>query len=372
MNSGTVTMAKPAADLILAELEFTRTLSLERKRTERSRRPFVLMLVDLGPNLAHDEPSREKVLSTLAQSTRETDITGWYEEGCVLGVIFTEIGPAEGRIVVNALLIRVNETLSKTLSAAQVNEIRLSFHVFPEDWGGDDAGGKANATFYPDLTRERDSKRTSHTVKRSLDILGSLTALVLLVPVFVAVAVVIKLSSRGKVFFSQRRVGLYGKTFTFLKFRSMYSANDPSIHREYVKRLIVGVAESEMTPAGGEAPIYKLTNDPRVTPVGRFLRRTSLDELPQFWNVLKGEMSLVGPRPPVPYEFEVYDVWHKRRLLEVKPGITGLWQVGGRSRVTFDEMVRLDLRYARSWSLGLDLKILLQTPRAMFSGEGAH
>src|SRR2546422_5417446 len=118
--------------------------------------------------------------------------------------------------------------------------------------------------------------------------------------------------------------------------------------------------------------IYKLTNDPRLTRLGRFLRKTSLDELPQFLNVLRGEMSMVGPRPPIPYELEAYDIWHRRRLLDVQPGITGLWQVSGRSRLPFDDMVRLDLKYARAWSLWLDLKILLRTPHAVFSGEGAY
>jgi lipopolysaccharide/colanic/teichoic acid biosynthesis glycosyltransferase len=118
--------------------------------------------------------------------------------------------------------------------------------------------------------------------------------------------------------------------------------------------------------------VYKITNDPRVTWIGKFMRRTSLDEVPQFWNVLKGEMSLVGPRPPVLYEFEAYDLWHQRRLLEAKPGITGLWQVYGRSRMTFDEMVRLDLKYARTWSFLLDIKILLLTPGAVFSADGAY
>ena len=116
---------------------------------------------------------------------------------------------------------------------------------------------------------------------------------------------------------------------------------------------------------------YKLTADPRITPLGKLLRKTSLDELPQFFNVLTGEMSLVGPRPPVTYEFESYDLWHKQRLLAVKPGITGLWQVDGRSRMKFDDMVRLDIKYARSWSLWLDLKVLLQTPPAVLSGDGA-
>jgi lipopolysaccharide/colanic/teichoic acid biosynthesis glycosyltransferase len=113
-------------------------------------------------------------------------------------------------------------------------------------------------------------------------------------------------------------------------------------------------------------------NDPRMTPVGRLLRKTSLDELPQLINVLRGEMSLVGPRPPVPYEYERYSAWHKRRIIETKPGITGLWQVSGRSRTTFDQMVRLDLEYARTWSIWVDLKILLRTPAAIVSGEGAY
>ncbi len=123
---------------------------------------------------------------------------------------------------------------------------------------------------------------------------------------------------------------------------------------------------------GGHRKFYKLTNDPRITRIGGFLRKTSFDEIPQFLNVLRGEMSLVGPRPPIPYEVESYDIWHRRRLLGVKPGITGLWQVAGRSRTTFDEMVRLDLQYAKSWSFWLDLKILLQTPRAVVAGDGAY
>jgi lipopolysaccharide/colanic/teichoic acid biosynthesis glycosyltransferase len=118
--------------------------------------------------------------------------------------------------------------------------------------------------------------------------------------------------------------------------------------------------------------VYKITEDSRVTPVGRFLRKTSLDELPQFLNVFRGEMSLVGPRPPIDYELDAYDIWHRRRVLEVRPGITGLWQVNGRSSLRFDDMVRLDLKYAEAWSLWLDFKILLQTPRAVFSREGAY
>lgn len=140
--------------------------------------------------------------------------------------------------------------------------------------------------------------------------------------------------------------------------------NDSTIHREFTRTFIAGA------PADGNNST-KIKNDPRVTRIGRLLRRTSLDELPQFVNVLKGEMSLVGPRPCIPYEFECYDLWHRRRVLAL-PGITGLWQVTDRTKVSFNDMVGLDLRYLREWSLWLDLKILATTPRAVFGGKGAH
>ena len=208
-------------------------------------------------------------------------------------------------------------------------------------------------------------------IKRGIDLLGATMALVVLTPVLFAVAIAIKLTSRGPVLFRQKRIGQYGVPFTCLKFRSMHAVNDAHIHKDYVTRLIAGRIDHEPSGSNGKA-VYKLTNDPRLTPVGAFLRKLSLDELPQFLNVLRGQMALVGPRPPVPYELEVYDVWHRRRLVEVKPGITGLWQVNGRSRLRFDDMVRLDLQYATTWSVWLDIKILLRTPHAVFSGEGAH
>jgi len=204
-----------------------------------------------------------------------------------------------------------------------------------------------------------------------MDMAGSTAGLLLAAPLFLAVAVAIKATSAGPVFFRQRRIGQYGTSFVFLKFRSMYENNDSSTHKEYVRQLIAGTAEKHASDGDGDG-VYKLTRDSRITRVGAFLRRTSLDELPQLINVLRGEMSLVGPRPPVPYEVEAYDIWHRRRLLEAKPGITGLWQVSGRSRVKFDDMVRLDLQYARTWSPWVDVKILLRTPAAVLFGEGAH
>jgi lipopolysaccharide/colanic/teichoic acid biosynthesis glycosyltransferase len=197
-----------------------------------------------------------------------------------------------------------------------------------------------------------------------------LGALIILAPLIACIAVIIKLTSPGPVLFRQQRIGYCGKPFTFFKFRSMYASNDPRIHRDYVRHLIAG-RNSTDAPSGAKQ-VYKITKDPRITPIGRLLRRTSLDEVPQFLNVLKGDMSLVGPRPPIPYECECYDLWHRSRLIAVKPGLTGLWQVNGRSRTTFDDMVRLDLRYARSWSPALDFKILMQTPAAVLSGEGAY
>jgi lipopolysaccharide/colanic/teichoic acid biosynthesis glycosyltransferase len=148
----------------------------------------------------------------------------------------------------------------------------------------------------------------------------------------------------------------------------MYVNNDHSVHREFVTKLINKEERADLK----SDTVYKLTSDKRITPIGKFLRKTSLDELPQFFNVLCGDMSLVGPRPPIPYELAAYQTWHRRRLLEVKPGITGLWQVTGRSTVDFDEMVRLDLRYATSWSPWLDVKILLRTPLAVIRGCGAY
>jgi lipopolysaccharide/colanic/teichoic acid biosynthesis glycosyltransferase len=187
-----------------------------------------------------------------------------------------------------------------------------------------------------------------------------------------AAAVVIKLTSKGPVLFTQERLGQYGKRFIFLKFRTMYINCGERLHKEYIKKFICKQKSASLSEKKGESAIYKLQDDPRITPIGRFLRRTSLDELPQFINVVKGDMSLVGPRPPIPYECAHYDLWHKKRISEVKPGITGLWQVKGRSAVTFDEMVRFDIRYSREYSLWMDIGILLMTPWAVLTCKGAY
>jgi lipopolysaccharide/colanic/teichoic acid biosynthesis glycosyltransferase len=358
---------------LLSQGLFARTLFVERKRTERSGRSFVLMLLE-STRLLKPEGDRQalrEVLLALSRSSRDTDTKGWYKEGSILGVVFTELGAdIDGRSVANALLTKVTKALTGTLTIGQINEIRLSFHVFPENWDDISPKDDTKSNFYDDLLHETPPKKLPRVAKRLMDIVGSLLALLFGLPLLLAIAIAIKLTSKGPVLFCQQRLGQYGRRFTFLKFRSMCVNSDATIHREYVKRFVAN--ENGCSQASEGQPTYKLTADPRVTPIGRFLRRTSLDELPQFLNVLAGDMSLVGPRPPLPYEAECYRVWHRTRLLAAKPGITGLWQVAGRSRVKFDDMVRMDLRYATSWSLWLDIKILLQTPLAVFSANGAH
>jgi exopolysaccharide biosynthesis polyprenyl glycosylphosphotransferase len=195
-------------------------------------------------------------------------------------------------------------------------------------------------------------------VKRGFDIVSAILLLILLSPALALLALIIRLDSEGPVIFRQTRCGKDGKLFAFYKFRGMV-ADAEARQSEF----------DHLNEAQG--PIFKMKHDPRVTRVGRVLRRTSLDELPQLWNVLRGEMSLVGPRPPLPKEVEKYEEWHQARLRAV-PGITGLWQVSGRSQLGFDEMTRLDIEYLNVWSLALDLRILVRTVVAVIFAHGAY
>jgi lipopolysaccharide/colanic/teichoic acid biosynthesis glycosyltransferase len=357
---------------ILNEKAFEKQISLERKRTERSRKPFLLMKLDLENCLRSNNNGKalDRIFSALSLSTRETDVTGWCKNNSVVGVLFTEFGDDRNAIP-STIMTRVSDTLRKNLSEQQFKQISFTFHLFPEEWNHDIPQRPSNPTLYPDLASRDNAKKFFCVIKRMMDIVGSVLALLLFAPVLLAIAVAIKLTSQGPVFFRQKRVGQHGEQFVFLKFRSMRVNNDASVHKAYVKQLIAGSAQCHPGNGNGNG-VYKLTKDSRVTRIGAFLRRSSLDELPQFINVLKGEMSLVGPRPAIAYEVQEYDIWHRRRVLEAKPGITGLWQVNGRSRVKFDDMVRLDLRYAKTWSPWMDLKILLRTPVAVVFGDGAY
>lgn len=365
-------MQKGSTQMVLNEDAFVSMLYLERRRAERARKRYVLMLVDVKDALAGREKSRisDKISKTLCSAMRETDVIGWYLQDSLLGVIGTEIGQATQQQVKESISTKLRGAFSQAVGADRASKIFLSFHFFPEDQKAEDLESAPDVRLYPDLERTPASRKLALGVKRAMDIAGSAFALLILSPVLLAIAIAIKLTSKGPVLFRQARLGQQGKKITMLKFRSMRTDCDSQIHKEYVTRFISGQGATE----GGDQdrPIYKIQNDPRVTPVGAFLRRTSLDELPQFWNVLMGSMSLVGPRPPLEYEFKAYDAWHRRRVLEIKPGITGVWQVDGRSKTTFDDMVRLDLFYSRNWSLLLDIKILLQTPLAVLSGDGAH
>ena len=363
----------PACDRsALDEKTFRRVIAIERKRTERSKSPFVLMLLEVTnhQNTEKSRKSLECILGALVASCRDTDLVGWYKHQEIVGVMFTGLVVNDKNSVLGAILNRVSNTLRDELTFEQFSQVSITFHFFPDDWENDGPGRPSNSALYPDLLVNDSGRQTLLIIKRCIDIMGSAAIVTICAPLFLTIAIAVRLSSKGPILFRQQRIGQYGKSFTFLKFRSMYVGNDHSEHREFVTKLIS--EDSGATGSSQNGGVYKLTNDKRVTRVGKLLRRTSLDELPQLFNVLIGDMSLVGPRPPIPYELAAYQTWHRRRVLDVKPGITGLWQVTGRSRVKFDEMVRLDLRYATSWTPWLDLKILIRTPMAVIKGSGAY
>jgi len=354
----------------LDEEAFRRVIAIERKRTERSKAPFVLMLLEIANHGSEKTAATlESVISVLLASSRDTDLVGWYKSKTTIGALFTGLVVGDKSTILMTILSRATNRLRDELSFDQFNLINISLHYYPDEWDENGRDRPSNPALYPDLSNQASGKQPLLVLKRGIDIVGGLILSLMCLPFCVLIAIAIKATSKGPILFRQMRVGQHGKQFVFLKFRSMYSDNDHSIHREYVTKLI-----NSGEPAGSvrkSDPIYKLTGDKRITPIGRFLRRTSLDELPQFLNVLRGDMSLVGPRPPIPYELAAYHTWHRRRLLEVKPGVTGLWQVTGRSTVDFDSMVRLDLKYAVAWSPWLDIKILLLTPLAVIRGSGA-
>ncbi len=348
------------------EDNFNNILSIERKRAERSGKSFWLMLLDIEALLktAKEKEETIKKISDTLFLTRETDFKGWYIYDSVLGIIFTEVnGSGQGFVKQ-----KVRSELCNVLGTERADKIGISFHVFPDEQIGDE---RVDKKLYPDLSKNKKSRKACLAMKRIIDICGSIFGLITFLPFLMVIPVLIKATSRGPIFFRQTRLGKFGKQFTFLKFRTMYVGNDSNVHKEYIKKFI----REQSHYSNGQKDkknVYKISDDPRITPLGRILRKTSLDELPQLFNVLAGDMSLVGPRPPIPYEIENYHIWHKRRVIEIKPGITGLWQVEGRSSTTFDEMVRLDLKYIRDWSLWLDLKILIRTPLVVILGKGAY
>jgi lipopolysaccharide/colanic/teichoic acid biosynthesis glycosyltransferase len=350
---------------VLSQELFRDVLVRERRRADRVDEAVVLLLVG-SDRVALDAISESpllwmKVTEALAGAAGETAVLGWFESQVRLGAI------VRGPYAVDHESRNRREFTRRLGAAAAIARLSLRSHVYVPN-SAQPAEGRGDDPFMVERCSPDSRRRVRDGIKRAVDVAGSLMLLVLLSPVLLVIAALLKLTSPGPILFRQARVGQMAKPFTMLKFRTMRVDADSQLHHAFVTSFIRSSAQ--LSSAGRQA-LFKLTNDPRVTPLGRILRKTSLDELPQLWNVLRGDMSLVGPRPPIAYEVEQYRPWHKRRVLDAKPGITGLWQVMGRSRTTFDDMVRLDLRYARTRCLWTDLRILLATPRAVISGKGA-
>ena len=327
---------------------------------DRSKAPLSIVLFSFQDRNLENNIKTQEFLKSLQKNTRETDIKGWLEND-VLGLILPD---TDGR--------GVQKYIEKIRNGNGGSAFSVVTGTYPDDlFRKLLADEPSQPDLFPiNLDESEEPRKVELALKRAVDILGAMVGLILFSPIMLVASLAIKLTSPGPVIFTQNRFGKKGAQFPFYKFRSMYSNVDDQIHQEYVTSLIKGEHE-KINQGDEEEPLYKIKSDPRVTRIGRIIRKASIDELPQFFNVLKGEMSLVGPRPPIPYEVEKYEPWHLRRILEVKPGITGLWQVDGRSKTSFDDMVRLDLRYVQTWSLWLDIKILLKTIRAVLRPTGA-
>ncbi len=346
--------------LPLSKFAFLEQLRREERRANRSNGHLSIALIRLDNESASDLRSSMAILKRLQNSVRETDILGCLDKE-VFGVILPDTDENRTQDFKNRI---VNGHKNPPFTIITGTYPGMLFqNLLTED--------QARSELYPLFMEDpQKCKGFAYLLKRSLDILGAVVGILLFSPLMLIAALAIKITSPGPIIFRQMRLGQRGVPFVFYKFRSMFANTDERIHREYVSHLIEGNLD-HINQGDKEKPLYKMKSDPRITRVGRIIRKTSIDELPQLFNVLKGDMSLVGPRPPLPYEVEKYQAWHLARILEIKPGITGLWQVEGRSATSFDDMVRLDIRYIRNWSLMLDLKILLKTVRVVLQSAGA-
>jgi lipopolysaccharide/colanic/teichoic acid biosynthesis glycosyltransferase len=345
---------------LLSAEEFAAVLDREKLRTERSGSPFVVVVFDV--DCAGRRGLREQVLAGLGIILRDhgraSDTRGFYRDASrtKLGLLMPDSLPEKTSRVIEAVrrdfLRRRNEWLPRTAE--------LSWEVLRYPPDGIEHGGRfeeANLGSYRLSGLKTQEAGGSSVLKRAVDVLGASMLLLILAPLFLLVALAIKLASRGPVFFRQERVGPGGGTFAMLKFRTMAHNSDSECHRRHVEALAIS-----------EVPMTKLEHDPRIFKVGRFLRKYYIDELPQLVNVVWGEMSLVGPRPDVTYSVRHYKLWQRRRLLAA-PGMTGSWQVSGKNATTLSGMARLDIAYARNRSLWLDLMILLKTLPVVIYGE---
>jgi exopolysaccharide biosynthesis polyprenyl glycosylphosphotransferase len=346
--------------MILPKFHFLNRLWIEKRRVDRSKAPLSIALFYLQQELMDNKEPKQRFLASVLKNTRATDIKGWVDND-VIGLLLLD---TDGR--------GVQKYIEKIKNGNGGFTVSVVTGTYPDDvFEKLLADEPSQPDLFPiNLDETKEPKKIGLALKRAVDILGAIAGLILFSPIMLLTSLAIKFTSRGPVIFKQNRFGKKGTRFPFYKFRSMFWNVDDQLHREYVTNLIKG-EHDKINQGDGDEPLYKMKSDPRVTPVGKIIRKTSIDELPQFLNVLKGEMSLVGPRPPIPYEVEKYEPWHLRRILEVKPGITGLWQVEGRSKTSFDDMVRMDLRYVQNWSLWLDIKILIKTFGAVIRPNGA-
>ncbi len=367
---------------------FLLRLKEERERSKRTERPFSLLVIDVASmSLALTRNSggfsriqEKRLIDEIVRHSRKTDIKGWFDPTRV-GILMPDTkntGALEfrqkicgkiGHIFPSGQTTRLEDFVQVFTFEGGSSTEPFSF---PDgDNGGGDSIGLEEDALYADIVDRNLPSSLTRLAKRILDIVGSILGIIITFPLMLIISVLIKLTSPGPVLFRQERVGFMGRRFIFLKFRSMIANADQTLHKNYVADLI-NAQRGEINRGTDAQPLYKMNDDPRITPIGNLLRKTSLDELPQLFNILRGDMSLVGPRPPIPYEVEEYRLWHYGRVVEAKPGLTGLWQVSGRSRTTFDDMVRLDLQYTDRWSIWLDIKIILKTFRAVLSAKGAY
>lgn len=343
----------PVGD-VLGKRHFLKQMEREKLRTDRSKAPLSIVLFRLDASRREDFGGVEGLFRLLHHSKRETDTLGYLREDLV-ALLLPDTDEQGTQGFLRKIGTRIERLRVSTISGTYPDQLFDQLLTEPRDL--------SRLPFFV-VGNLRHRTEYGYSLKRAVDIVGAVAGILLLSPVMLITAIAVALDSRGPIVFRQTRVGKGGVPFVFYKFRSMFVNADDRIHREFVTKLIQGKLE-DVNQGDANNPYYKIKSDPRVTRVGNFIRDRSIDELPQLFNVLKGDMSLVGPRPPLPYEVENYESWHLMRILEIKPGITGLWQVEGHSSTTFDDMVRLDLRYIRNCSFALDLRIMLKTVKAV-------
>lgn len=374
-------LRKHRDDGIYSKDAFTAILKRERARADRNAHCFSLTVFDVSK--AESEKTLDRFSNLLTERIRSTDVSGWLTDSHI-GVLLPET-PADGAWILARHVCKVMEEESRSVKCDVFTypsvTSRFSDYNPRQMWFEDLADhlvkppsfleGFSKSNIPDDLTRSSNGEKpyipettlmTSLDLmsclseapspwKRGLDILGAPVLVLLFSPIMIGISLLIKCTSRGPVFFKQQRVGFMGNPFTCFKFRTMHLNADETVHKDHISTLIQN-----------DSPMTKLDTrkDGRIIPLGGFLRKSGLDELPQLFNVIRGEMSIVGPRPCIPYEYEEYDGWHRRRV-DAIPGLTGLWQVKGKNRTTFNQMMRMDLAYSQRLTLWLDLSILFKT-----------